>query len=188
MVARPAFHSAGTLKFINKLERAFLWAAKDSTTGAKCKVNWDVVCRPKKYGGLGVLNVDKSATALRLRWPCLEWTCPGKIWVGSGNPCGKKNLDIFYAANTIMLGNGAKTPFWHAPWVEGRAPIDIAPLIFESSKHKKCTVSQAITEGTWMRNINAIETFTWDHITQFIELWILVHNIQLHVEVEVMGS
>jgi hypothetical protein len=29
----------GTLKFINKLERAFLWAAKDSTNGAKCKVN-----------------------------------------------------------------------------------------------------------------------------------------------------
>jgi hypothetical protein len=49
-------------------------------------------------------------------------------------------------------------------------------------------VSQAITEGAWMRNINAIETFTWDHITQFIELWILVRNIQLHVEVEVMGS
>jgi hypothetical protein len=29
----------GTLKFINKLERAFVWAAKESTSGAKCKVN-----------------------------------------------------------------------------------------------------------------------------------------------------
>jgi hypothetical protein len=55
------------LKFINKLERAFLWAAKDSTTGAKCKVNWEAVCHPKKYGGLGMLNVDSFATALRLR-------------------------------------------------------------------------------------------------------------------------
>jgi hypothetical protein len=174
----------GTLKFINKLERAFLWAAKDSTTGAKCIVNWEVVCRPKNYGGLGVLNVDKFATTLRLRWPWLDWKCPDKILVGSGNPCGKKDLDIFCAATTITVGNGAKTPFWHAPWVDGRAPIDIAPLIFESSKRKKCTVSQAITEGAWMRNINALETFTWDHITQFIELWILVCNVELHVEVE----
>jgi hypothetical protein len=49
-------------------------------------------------------------------------------------------MAIFYAATTITVGNGAKTPFWHAPWIDGHAPIDISPLIFESSKRKKCTV------------------------------------------------
>jgi hypothetical protein len=29
----------GTMKFINKLERGFVWAAKESASGAKCKVN-----------------------------------------------------------------------------------------------------------------------------------------------------
>jgi hypothetical protein len=36
----------GTLKYINKLERAFVWVAKKSTTRAKCKVNWEIACRP----------------------------------------------------------------------------------------------------------------------------------------------
>jgi hypothetical protein len=27
-------------------------------------------------------------------------------------------MDIFYTTTTISLGNGKKTPFWHAPWLE----------------------------------------------------------------------
>jgi hypothetical protein len=41
----------GTLKYINKIERAFIWAAKESTSGAKRKVNWEAVCRPKNVWG-----------------------------------------------------------------------------------------------------------------------------------------
>ena len=37
-----------------------------SMTRAKCNVNWEDVCQPTKYGGLGALNNDKFACALRL--------------------------------------------------------------------------------------------------------------------------
>jgi hypothetical protein len=126
----------GTLKYINKVERAFLWAAKESITGAKCKVNWEAMCHPKAFNGLGVLHLDKFAIALCLRWPWMEWTDPNKIQVGFGNPCSEEDMQIFYAATSITIGNGMKTPFWHAPWLNGRSPKDIAPTIFESSKRK----------------------------------------------------
>jgi hypothetical protein len=71
-------------------------------------------------------GLDKFATALRLRWPWLEWKDESKIWAGTGNPCNEKDMEIFYAATTITLGNGRKTPFWHAPWLEGKRPKDIA--------------------------------------------------------------
>jgi hypothetical protein len=65
-----------TLKYINKSERAFIWAAKDTTTCAKCKVHWDIVCRRKIYGGLGILHLKKIASSHRLRCHGLNGKIP----------------------------------------------------------------------------------------------------------------
>jgi hypothetical protein len=178
----PLVLPLGTISFINKIERAFLWSAKDTTTGAKCKVNWETVCRPKKLGGLGVMNLDKFAMALRLRWPWLEWKDSSKIWAGSKNPCSKDDMEIFYAATTITIGDGRKTPFWEAPWLDGSKPIDLAPLIFASSKRKAWNVKKALEDNAWVRMINLDESFTMDHLTQFVALWIKLQDVHLHDE------
>jgi hypothetical protein len=83
------------------------------------------------------------ATALRLRWPWLQWKDNDKIWAGSGNPCNEKDMDIFYDATKITLGNGQNTPFWDAPWLEGKMPKDIAPKIFKFCQRKKGTVANS---------------------------------------------
>ena len=103
-----------------------------------------MVWRPTIYGGLGILNTDKFAQALRLRWPWYEWKEPTKLWVGLGNPCTDEDMDFFYASTTIIVGNGAKTPFWDSPWLLGCKPKDIAPLIFQASKRKRLTFRQAL--------------------------------------------
>ena len=75
------------LQKLDSLRRAYLWEGTDSVSGGKCKINWEQVCRPKQFGGLGILNLKKFATALRLRWLWLEWDDPPRAWCGTKLPC-----------------------------------------------------------------------------------------------------
>jgi hypothetical protein len=93
-------------------------------------------------------------------------------------------MNIFYAATTITLGNGRKTPFWHAPWLDGRALKDIAPKKFDASKYKKWTVAKALHEDSWISNIKIESLVTWEHIVQFVELWAKINNVHLEIGVE----
>ena len=92
-------------------------------------MNWPTVNRPKDLGGLGVLDLKKFASALRLRWLWQEWKEPNKPWVGLGTLCSDKDKLLFAATTTIQIGSGAKTSFWHSAWIQGRRPKDIAPAV-----------------------------------------------------------
>jgi hypothetical protein len=93
-------------------------------------------------------------------------------------------MDLFYAATKITLGNGRKTPFWEAPWLDGRSPKVIAPLIFESSMRKNWKVAQALANDAWVNKINLEAAFSWAHLVQFVDLWTLINNIHLVENVE----
>jgi hypothetical protein len=49
---------------IDKLRRRFLWAGDKALSGGKCKVNWTKTSLPKEFGGLGILNLYRFASAL----------------------------------------------------------------------------------------------------------------------------
>jgi hypothetical protein len=59
--------SPWALDSIDKLRRAFLWCGSDTVGGGKCKVAWEIVCRPKDLGGLGVSDLRRTGIALRVR-------------------------------------------------------------------------------------------------------------------------
>jgi hypothetical protein len=93
-------------------------------------------------------------------------------------------MEIFYAATTITLGHGRKTPFWHAPWLEEMMPKDIAPKIYEICNQKNWKVSQALQDDEWIRKLSGEATLYIEHLTQFVQLWALIQNVHLEEHVE----
>jgi hypothetical protein len=152
---------------IDKLRRRFLWAGDKALSGGKCKVNWTKTSLPKKVGGLGVLNLHRFASALRLRWLWHEWTSPDKVWVGTEVPCTEQDRLLFTTCTTITLGDGHKASFWSSGWLLGRRPKDIAPLLFRKSIKKN--------RSWWQRPYTTMPGYvTWD--TERASQLLISHN------------
>lgn len=87
-------------KRIDRLRRAFLSKGGDpeNVSGGSCLLNWTAVCKPKPLGGLGILNLEKFARALRLRWLWYEWKEENKPWINMEIPCDEMDRNLFRAS------------------------------------------------------------------------------------------
>ena len=126
-----------------------------------------------------MMDLDKFARAPRLRWPWLQWKDPTKAWVGKENPCNKEDIDLFYAATIITIGDGRTANFWQSPWLHGQKPKSVAPTIFAISTTKNFTVNKGITNEFCITNINMAEGITTQHIIEFVNLWTKVREFHL---------
>ena len=146
---------------------------------AKCKVKRHRVPTPR-FWGVRVLNTNKSARTLRLRWLWFEWKGPSKMLVGLGIPCDETYFDFFYISTTISIGNGASAP--DSPWVLDWKPKNIAPLIYESSIHKYWKVCEALKDDAWISKIKFTPSFSLSHFRQFIDRLAILCDFQLRKE------
>jgi hypothetical protein len=74
-------------------------------------VNWPTVCSPKDLGGLGILDLERFARALRLRWYWFKWKQTERPWENLEIPCNKSDRDLFHASTIVTTGIGNKTLF-----------------------------------------------------------------------------
>jgi hypothetical protein len=58
------------IKKIDKLRRNFFWKGEEfeGNKGGLYRVKWDIVCRPKELGGLGIHDLNRFGSALHQRW------------------------------------------------------------------------------------------------------------------------
>jgi hypothetical protein len=92
---------------INKFRRGFLWRGKDldQVRGGHCLVNWRTCLRPKKWGGIGIKDIEKFSMVLRLRW---LWNNQERQWKKLVKMHDPVDRALFFSSTYIIIGNGEK--------------------------------------------------------------------------------
>jgi hypothetical protein len=166
-------------KDIDKARRKFLWAQDDEITGGKCKVNWQMVTSPVECGGLGIPDMSRYATALRLRWLWFAWRSPERPWVDGSTPCDDKDKAMFAATTSVTVRSGTRASFWHCNWLGGQ-PLRLAyPDLFAHSLRKNRTVAAALQDDRWILDLRHGNTDQF--LPQFIQLLRLIRGAGINL-------
>ena len=140
---------------IDRLRRGFLWRGEtpDKVYGGHSLVNWPTTCWPKGKGGLGILELQRFARALRLRWLWFQWKHKEHAWNELELSCDSRDCELFAASMAVTLGDGKTAQFWTSSWIKGTTARSLAPTLFQKAKRKKISVQKAIRDNRWISHI-----------------------------------
>lgn len=149
---------------LDKIRRHCLWNKK-TENGEKCNslAAWDMVCRPKKHGGLGVLNLYVQNEALLLKflhkfynrldipWVTLIWNTYYTASVPHAvDPCGSvwwrdimQLSSSFRGISKVQIHCGTTALFWKDLWLKG-IPSETHPRAFSYSKDEDLSVRKML--------------------------------------------
>jgi hypothetical protein len=119
-----------TLLAIEKILRGFLWKGRKDAHGGHCLVVWDRICMPKELGGLGIINLRRMNLALRTRWLWLSRVEASRPWKEFDIRVPAMVTEVFEAATSSVVGDGASTFFWIDRWLPDGRLKDLAPQLF----------------------------------------------------------
>ncbi|KAE8709200.1 hypothetical protein F3Y22_tig00110332pilonHSYRG01083 [Hibiscus syriacus] len=159
------------LNKLNSIMASFLWGGSSDKKNIHW-IKWDLVCKPKKLGGLGIPNLLLLNRALMGKWVwkfvgeknswwksvvcCVynmdpnslmirnTWTARSSwIWRGIVKNFSSDAFgDCFRRNLCVRAGNGETVQFWHDVWL-GSAPLkDRFPRLFALSNNREGKVAE----------------------------------------------
>ena len=154
----------GVIEAIDSRRRAFLWAGEETVSGAKCLVNWERACLPRKDGGLGVRDLRLQNTCLLLkllhrahnsrdsawaRWLEVEFggpmSAPDNTAAGTHWAALRRLLPDYRLLTTVEVGDGRSTAFWHDCWLSTGPLVDAMPALYSHARRKETSVCNVLS-------------------------------------------
>jgi hypothetical protein len=152
-------------KELVRIQRVFLWAGL-ANTNKTCWVKWEVICRPKKEGGIGVRNLRLVNISVLAKWKWKLLSRDFELWKEvvvaryGRDVMGKRRLgeidvsrtgsswwrdiclldkdsDWFNNAVGKKVGNGNATSFWNEIWVGTQSLRERFPRLYGISLQKE---------------------------------------------------
>ncbi|OAY69027.1 LINE-1 retrotransposable element ORF2 protein [Ananas comosus] len=157
---------------IEALRRDFFWNGGNNAPGKGCLVAWKNICKSKKKGGLGVLDLDTMNHALLTKWwwkffsePHLQWNKlihdlyyrrrrplkegrsfrPSSYWWKGVLGLNK----IFKWGALHKLGYGDSIDFWSDRWYGDKTLQSVFPEIYSLSHCKNCKSRVGLEQDWW---------------------------------------
>ena len=154
------------IELLDKIRRKCLWIKKtDNGDKINSLASWDMVCRPKASGGLGVINLHVQGDALLLKYLHKfynRWDTPWVqlIWdtyytdqiPHASDPCGSfwwrdilKLHDAYTAIASVHINMGDSALFWTDAWFIGGSSRPLCwrlPRLFSFVNNDKVSVHE----------------------------------------------
>ncbi|GJW13056.1 RNA-directed DNA polymerase, eukaryota, reverse transcriptase zinc-binding domain protein [Tanacetum coccineum] len=161
-----------SLSYVGRVQ--LIASSLSDLTKGKAKVSWNVVCKPKDQGGLGIKNlsvwnevlmikhlrnVAAKKDTLWVKWIIVEKIKGRSIWEvqsDCNSSVGWKNiLSLRDKAREHIwwkIGNEKSVNVWHDRWCLVSPPSDFIETrdVYDARLSNKCTVSEVIHEGRFL--------------------------------------
>jgi hypothetical protein len=137
------------LDMCNRAQRHCLWAKEEDSTSVNALAAWSLVCRPKKHGGLGVLNLELQNKALLIKqlhkfyskadvpWVKLVWSLYGDQVPHAQSRRGSfwwrdifSLVSDYRSVSHCKVGDGKSILFWKDFWLNEEVLCDKFPRLF----------------------------------------------------------
>jgi hypothetical protein len=153
----------GVTDVIDKARRNCLWRKRKDDEKVHSLASWDMVCKPKNKGGLGIINLKIQNKCLMMKQLHKFYNNVDLPWVKlirnsyyykevphAVSTCGSfwwrnimKYFDIYRQVTHCKLGNGETILFWSDNWNDWIIQESF-PRLFSFAKDKLISVNEAL--------------------------------------------